>query len=239
MRKILFIIVCVMFILTGCATNKTIKSGAEANTSEEATPEATTPEATTEEELSMMQKVLLDEEGFIYVDSADGFKAGLKIKNLPTVCNAYDNYESYDRTFYSVDLDRDGNDEIIADLGIRGTYIIFYDAGDMIYGYEMHKRAMTKIYSDGTFDVEGGASVSYHEKIKKFTVNGIERELIVKRVWENLENRKYIVHYYLDDDEKVEISEEEYNELMKQHSREEVKKQNLTRDNIEKLSDNK
>ena len=172
-----------------------------------------------DEGLTLMQKVLLNK-----ID----YNNGHKIEETKSIF--YQNMNG--TTFYIVDLDCDGNDEVCVNY-YPGYVLIFHEIDKKIYGYERFYRDFSPVYKDGTFESTGGASVnSFRGKIS-FTESEFCYEIIT---WVETNYSDHVTHYYKNGaphtDECVEITQEEYDEIMAGYTKEEAKEYDFTIENI-------
>lgn len=66
-----------------------------------------------------------------------------------------------------VDMDGDGNDELIADITPTQTaYIVLHEADGTVYGYLIYRRALLDLKTDGSFMQSGGVGIEYYCKIE-------------------------------------------------------------------------
>ena len=176
---------------------ETISSGAA---EKETTTEIPSTELPTEEvsqipdeELNIMQRVLLNMESFI--DTEDGVR-----KNISTVSNELWNgrgmkswYEPYG--FLYIDLDGNATKEVIVLLE-SGIRMIFYKIDTQIYMDTLFRSEMGSLYEDGVFRGSLGAESRHTERIKAFTVTGIEIESILIERFQNITEAEFTTEYY-------------------------------------------
>lgn len=174
-----------------------------------------------EDELSLMQKVLLNKEYF---------NEGLWIGEVEGIY--LDEYDSKD-SFIVVDLDGDEVEEVCICYG-GGSVLILHEENGSIYGYPTGFRAFYPVYQDGTYESSAGASHHIYYGNVSFADNVFSSEIITFRIWDNEE--PYMVHYYTDGEtdttEGIEITEEEYNQIMSHYKMEQVPEYELTVENI-------
>ena len=143
-------------------------------------------------ELSLMQKVLMDEVEVL--DTADGEMK--KVSELPFY---YD-----DGSFYYCDLDGDGVKEVIL------TYMensILREVNGIIYRYAYNSRGMAPLYEDGTMNSSMGADTGCLDRIVKFTQN----EIITEQIYYC--DRGVYYKEYTSEDELLALTEEELAEI--------------------------
>ena len=165
-----------------------------------------------DESLNLMQKVV-----FGKVDLADG-------TNIFEKEGIYEgDYEN--NGFIVVDLDRDGIDEICIDYA-PGEFLILHQDTDGVYSFIINYNAFWPVYTDGTFEGSGAtASKSLLCGDVSFENNIFESHVIVE-----YENRGTARYYK--SDEHVEISKEEYDNIMSNYSKKEATRYDFTIENI-------
>ena len=185
-------------------------------------------------ELSLMQKVLLNQEGFYgklsYLDeNSIGWH---RVEEYDNFCRYDENTSNY---FYVIDLDGDSKDEIC--VGYGGLFLIFHEIDGKIYGYNWFYRSFSPLYVDATFDATSGASInSFHGNVAfsemEFSFDVITR--VETKYVDEIENR--VTYYYKNgepgEEGCIEITEEEYDEIMSKYSREEAVHYDFTIENI-------
>ena len=101
---------------------------------------------------SLIKDVLLGNAGFLYV--ADGNTEVMDITDIPIIFDA-DDPSMKIWEFSVVDLDRDGEEEIILFvIGVAGDMsgkMILHQIGDEVYGYACDSRTLEELKTDGTF----------------------------------------------------------------------------------------
>lgn len=101
---------------------------------------------------SVFKAVLLGDAQFSYV--SDGNTETIDITDIPSIFDAYDPSMKI-WNFSVVDLDRDGEEEVILFVngvaGDMGGKIIFHQIGDKVYGYKSNNRIFEELKTDGTF----------------------------------------------------------------------------------------
>ena len=169
-----------------------------------------------EAELNLLQKVLLNQETF---------NEGQKIED--------DEYIYSDKfiksvSFFVVDLDRDGKNEVIIDAPSQQVLILHENEGK-VYGFYDSYRGYAPLYVDGTSEGSSSADAVYFLGNISFENSQYKQEYIVTIVYEADGTR-----YYKNGTESsgVEISEEEYNEIMSQYAKKEATRYKFTVKNI-------
>ena len=255
MKKVYYIF-CMMIvcILVGCSTGESSNSKEESvhqesekienksmlDTTEKTQNVIEVPDTTTEvesenveilmdipdEELSLMQKILLNKEEFMGAGFQNKTEAFSKQK-----VELYIGFCEYDASnwFYVVDLDHNGKNEVCV---VYGPYVlILRDVDGEIVGYNWSYRSFEKVYADGTFESSGGASLACFNGNARFTDTEFKREIITAIKWEGETE-----HYYKNGEpyteESVEITKVEYDEIMSQYPREEATRYDFTIENI-------
>ena len=182
MKKIIFLLLLVTIIFTGCTNSNTLTGDVKStentkvtveSTVSEKTEEVTTTETSTEEEsqipdeeLNIMQRVLLNMESFI--DTEDG-----SVKKVEDIMGYFHNEDGYfARSFYYDDLDRNGTMEAIAIRQGTGARLIFYEIDGRIYMDWGGDRDMADIYEDGVVVGSGGSALFYVRQFMGFTETG-------------------------------------------------------------------
>ena len=169
------------------------------------------------DELSLMQKVLFNK--------AD-YNDGKMIANVEGIYN-----DEYDRgvTFFVVDFDSDGKDEVCITYG-SGDILILHEADGQIYGYNHTFRGFNPVYTDGTFGGSSGASNSEFYGKVSFTKDEFRYEDITGVEWDRDGNATYYKNgtSYTG----VKTSKEEYDQIMSQYEMTEVEVYEFTVENI-------
>ena len=213
-------------LLTGCSTISDTSDSVGFN-SETVGHTETTNES--DKALSLMQQVLLDKAQFTDVES--GKKQ--KISNVDQYEHHNDEY-SY---FYYLDLDGDGNNEVMVHFPY-GQISIFHEINGEIYRYEIVARGMAPLYDDGTMRGTSGATLTHLHKISEFADKGYEYEFF----YTIESDEEGVTHYYtgIDDSGNYlgEISKEEYENLVESYSTTETKKYGFSIENIKKIISN-
>lgn len=171
-----------------------------------------------DEELSLMQKVLFNKAEY---------SEGQRIQDVEGI---YNDELGRSVTFQVVDLDHDGKDEVCITY-LSGEVLIFHEIEGCIYGYNHKWRSMAPLYTDGTFMGSGGASYSEFYGNVSFTKDEFHREMITAVEYFNNEGT---VVYYKNSGSgtSVEISKEEYDQIMSQYEMIEVPEYDFTIENV-------
>lgn len=107
--------------------------------------------------------------------------------------NVYDNsmVSGSPCAYAIIDLDGDGEDELVIEYDWMGDRLILHRIGDTYYGYVIGYRGMTTLKSDATFDGSNGASSYTISQIDAFT----ETEIVMKHIVESdADNNRYMVN---------------------------------------------
>ena len=180
-----------------------------------------------DEELSPLQKVILNQTPFYgQVDFTDDNPATWHlVEDCAWLCDYTGlNYNS----FYVIDMDQDGKDEVC--LSYRGYILILREQEDGIYGYNWAFRQFNPPHTNGTFHGSGGAPYTTFYGNVSFAGNVFSHDVITSVTYKKSEP-----HYYKDGESYsngVEISKEEYDEIMSVYASEEAKEYSLTYENI-------
>ena len=173
-----------------------------------------------EEELSLMQKVLLNRAEF---------NEGKKIEQIEELCD----YESNYAFFAVVDLDGDGNAEVCVNYP-PGEVLILHESDGMIYGYFKSYRGFNPVYKDGTFGGSNGASENFFMGNVTFEHNQFEYDIIL--AWkDDLNESKIYKNSYWGSENPIEITGEECKKILENYSREKVEEYDFTIENILKF----
>ena len=188
-----------------------------------------------DEELTLMQKVLLNKEKFYgktkysNVTPADYHK----VEECGGFCRYDENTSNY---FYLIDLNKDGKEEVCV-IYQSGLVLIFHEHDNMVYGYNWFYRNFDPVYKDGTFSGTGGASVGYFYGNVSFEGNTFDYDVITawKDVYDN-GNEEGTSHYYKNgepgEEGSIEITKEECEAIMSEYTMEKAEKYDFTIDNI-------
>ena len=199
--------------------------------------EPTTEESTTEEptsipndELTLMQRTVLGLEKFIIIRLL-GESEITDIKTLDEEYYKNVQMEYCNKSFFVVDFDHDDNDEVLVYWFGKG--IIFHEINGTIYGYEIDSRAMDYIYNDGVYEVSSGGCITWG-CIQEFTITEMKFEVIAEKQYDYLTDAPegYVIRYRAGSDS-TDITEEEFNQIMRQLSNVEATRYDYTRENIE------
>ena len=179
-----------------------------------------------DDELTLMQKVLFNKEAYnngLYIGDVDGiYWSEYGEESLESV------------SFYTVDLDRDGVDEVCVEYA-SGLVLIFHEENDAVYAYQIAWRGFQPLYKDGTFCGSGGAAYANFCGNVSFENYEMTYEYITSIAYDN---NNGTVHYYKDGHQYggegggIEITEEEYNQIMSNYAMEEVERYDFTVENI-------
>ena len=174
-----------------------------------------------DDELTLMQKALLNKEKIKLVDTKES-------KYLNEILEV-DSYGEEGKVkseendfFYYVDMDGNGTKEVaLSTTYLGGNFIVLFEVDGEIYAQVLGYRSMNPLYNDGVAAASDGAAYSYYYKVKEMTQNGIVDELIVYIVSDDNSLPDNIARYYTKDNYQEEITHEEFKELMKSYSFEE------------------
>lgn len=222
MKKIVLVLsmIVVLCVFTGCegeeqATKEPIKTHKAEETIKPEDTSAPQPDEEADDELSLMQKALLNKEKVKLVDTKE-----MKYLNEILSVDAYgeegkDDSKKYD-FFYYEDMDGNGTKEVaLSTTYIGGDFLIFFEIDDVIYAQEWPYRGMNPLYNDGVMEGSNGAADNVITKVKEITKDGVKDELIV-----NIISDDYLgeAKYYTKENREGEITYDEYVELMNSYS---------------------
>ena len=140
--------------------------------------------------------------------------------------------------FFNVDLDHDGVDEVCVQYTL-GRILILHEEDNAVYGYPFEYRPFNPVYKDGTFNGSDSASRAQFCGNASFENDSFSFEIITSRYWD-IDNS---VHYYKDGNSyggegtDIEITKEEYDEIMSNYAMEKVERYDFTIANILKYVD--
>jgi len=185
-----------------------------------------------DEGLSLMQKVLLNKAEF-WGEPEDSYNDEPMEKHVVDDYFLFCDYRGENNYFYVVDLDKDGKKEVCVTYR-AGKMMIFHEENGEVYGYEYAFRSMNPLYEDGTFRGSGGAAISYLYGNVSFSGNVFSRETITS-TWFETSGKQHFYKgepYFTDQKPGIEISQEEYDEIMAGYTKEEAKEYDFTIENI-------
>ena len=105
---------------------------------------------------------LASEETFIAEDGKSVY-----LKDFIYGSDGLTNYYAMPQKYVIIDLDKDGSDELVADITPNQVcYMVFHIHGDNIYGFLVGRRALQSLKEDGSFVQTGGANVNYYCSMK-------------------------------------------------------------------------
>ncbi len=84
-------------------------------------------------------------------------------------------WETADCRFAVLDMDRDGESEVVVDMGDR---IVLHCEGDVVYAYTFEIREMQQIRKDGSYEGSNGANSGAYLRIKAFRGKTYEEETL-------------------------------------------------------------
>lgn len=124
-----------------------------AQNGEEPDPGQTVSESADPAPDGILKAVLLGDTGFFYC--SEGKAEAVDITGVPALFDADDPFMGiFD--FSVVDLDRDGEDEVIlyviSAAGDMGGKMILHQIGHEVYGYSADNRSLVELKTDGTYD---------------------------------------------------------------------------------------
>lgn len=252
MKKYQLILIMIMLLmLSGCENSKETSSEIKGNTTEtqgvkneekdvllevQNGSEISTEDNTevvvehVDEELSLMQKVLLNKAKYYEVSKySDGWKT---VEDNQGFCEYDEDSSNY---FYVLDLDKDGIDEVCVAYG-SGAVLIFREQNGEIYGYTWYYKNFDPVYADGTFFCGSGSVGIFYGNVS-FEGNEFNYDIIAAWESELAESREYVTHYYKDGSSKatglgIEISKDECDEILSQYPRELATAYDFTIENI-------
>lgn len=188
-----------------------------------------------EDGLSLMQKVLLNKTEFYgkleYSDYFTETMSKHKVEEYSSFCD----YRKDSDYFYVIDLDKDGKDEVcVAYTAVQ--LMIFHEENGEVYGYEFGSRGMNPLYEDGTFFCWGGVRRHYLYGNVSFENQQFSYNAITTVATEYDTDPNGIQYYYKDAepgmDGSIEITKEEYDEIMSNYPCVEVEPYDFTIENI-------
>ena len=189
-----------------------------------------------EEGLSLLQKVLLNKIEFYgetdHFDYQSDSMDKYRVEEYYSFCDYSPKSNDY---FYVIDFDKDGKSEVCVKY-TAAYMMIFHEENGEIYGYDVSTRTMCPLYEDGTFFCWGGVRRYYLYGNVSFENYQFSYNAITTVATEYGENPNGIQYYYKDAEPgmeaSVEISKEEYNQIMSQYPREEATRYDFTIENI-------
>jgi len=221
----LILLLCSICTITGCSvvhgTNKPITETENNGDSQEIVVETLKGDKflfevdVPNEELSLMQQVL-----FNRIKLGDG----RKLTDFTEIYNEKDMY----RTFWIVDLDHDNLNEVCLYYA-QGDVLILHEAENVVNVFEVSYNSFWPVYIDGTF--EGfGASANQGDFCGNASFKNGKWNYDILTWWE-YPNDTDTIHYFKGPD-RIEISKEEYDEIMANYRLEEVETYDFTAENI-------
>ena len=189
-----------------------------------------------DEGLSLMQKVLLNKIEFLgkmeYFDYDTETIAKHKVEEYYSFC---DYSPKSNDCFYVVDFDKDGKDEVCVEYTAM-YMMIFHEEDGEVCGYKTSIRSMCPLYEDGTFFCWGGVRRHHLYGNVSFENHQFSYNAITTVATEYGENPNGIQYYYKDAEPgmegSVEISKEEYDQIMSQYPQVEATAYDFTIENI-------
>ena len=219
---ILSIAMLAMILMAGCnlsnAENTESQVDTESETGDRDAEEFFVDAGVPDDELSLMQKVLFNKEEY---------NDGQKIADVEGIY-----YNPYGRriTFWVVDMDHDGKDEICI-VYATGDILILHEIDGRIYGYEHGFRGFNPAYTDGTFAGSSGAAYGEFYGNVSFTKDEFRYEGITGIEFHRDGNTTYYKNG-TSSTTGVEISKEEYDQIMSQYEKIVVEYFDFTIENI-------
>ena len=186
-----------------------------------------------DDELSLMQRVLLNKEMF-YARLAFYDEESVGWHKIDEYSGLYEYGDDTFNNFYIVDMDHDGEDEVC--VCYKNDVLIFHYIDGKIHGYNWGTRQFRPLYMDGTFEGTVASNVSYYYGNVSFLEDTFDYVVIssVEITYEEKSDIKE-VHFYRTEeksDELIEISKEEYDEIMSQYPQVEATAYDFTIENI-------
>lgn len=167
-----------------------------------------------DEELSLMQKVLFNRMEY-YGDGSRNDETPDRWRKTEELKYLYD--DELHGYFYVQDLDKDGKNEVI--VSYSDQVMIFHEKNGTIYGYKIPSRVMSSLYKDGTFLGTAGASENDLMGNISFDENQMYYDTITSTTMDLTRDEK--MRFYKNagwgEDGAVEITREEYMEIMSQY----------------------
>ncbi len=183
-----------------------------------------------DEELTPMQKVLFNKMAF----SSDCWIGDIE----GIYWSVYrDDYRKYVQ-FFNVDLDHDGVDEVCVEYA-SGHILILHEEDNAVYGYPFEYRPFHPVYKDGTFCGSSSAALGDFNGNVSFEKDAFSFEIITSTEYETDGSVHYYKagHQYGGEGAGIEITKEEYDEIMSNYAMEEVERYDFIIDNILKYVD--
>lgn len=192
-------------------TTKPVEPNSEITTTTE-------PDVEVDDDLSLMQKALLNKEKVKLVTGEEKQYLNdiLKIDSYGE--EEKENSKKYD-FFYYVDMDGNGTKEVaLSTTYLGGDILIFFEIEGEIYAQEWPYRGMKPLYNDGVMEGSNGAGDHVISKVTEITKEGVKEELIVNIITDDYSQEDVGARYYTKYSEEGEITYDEYVELMKSYS---------------------
>lgn len=185
-----------------------------------------------DEGLSLMQKVLLNKAEF-WGKLEYSYNDEPMEKHVVDDYFLFCDYRGENNYFYAVDLDKDGKKEVCVTYTAM-KMMIFHEENGEVYGYEFSPRGMSPLYEDGTFASNGGAYLTYLYGNVSFEGDVFSRETITSTWFETSGKQHFYKGEPAVSDVKpgIEISKEEYDEIMSSYPQEEAEAYDFTIENI-------
>mgnify|MGYP002509774749 CR=1 FL=1 len=188
------------------------------------------PEQSSESEDNNYKSILLGKSNFICTDLAN---KSLNIREIGLAITDDDSVTISATKFAIIDIDDDGEDEIVLWLQINGISdygfeILHYQNGE-IYGYTLQYRAFMNLKTDGTFSFSGGAADSGIGKMI-FSETGyrISTQAYSQSGYDS--NNELTVQYFVNDES---CSEDEFNDVINvQEQKADVEWYDLSENNV-------
>ena len=114
---------------------------------------------------------------------------------------------------------------------------LLHQADDNVYVYKENGRKMQSVYEDGTVEASGGYASKIRYQVTGFGEDDFfERKLFGHNYIQDADGGRMAYYKYIDGQECVEISEDEYNALAKEYSYNEVKNIPYSEDNVMRIT---
>ena len=195
------------------------------------------PEQSVELEENAYKSILLGKSNFICTDLAN---ESLNISEIGRAVTDDDSVTVSATKFAMIDIDGDGEDEVVLLLQINGISdygfeILHYRNGE-IYGYTLPYRAFMNLKTDGTFLFSGGAA-DYGIGKMTFSETGYSVRAMAYSQSGYDENNELTIQYFVNDEP---CSEDEFNDVISgQEQKADVEWYDLSENNVNAVLGNR
>ncbi len=203
---------------TVAETESVIETESETEREAQATEADENESQLSDSELSLMQKVLLNQAEFVDVESDTMMKT--------TDIEGY--RVNQDTEFYCMDMDGNGKKEVCIVFQVK-VYSVFYELDGVVYRAEYPYRGMIPLYTDGTMHGSSGAASGSRTRFTAFTQRGPVKEIVSGYDYSYATQSNY---YYTKNYDN-EISRAEYMAIENKCSSVEATQYKFSRKNIE------